>query len=117
MTHIKACSEARCVWWALAIGGESASVTVEDLLTVEAAERWGDPCQGTGEKISSRQPQTPACLPVHAYQPPCHFQAELDGAVINVHLTWGKAANRSVVSQEGSLQPHGWPGPSVLSPV
>ena len=63
-------------------------MTVEALLTVEAAEGWSSLSKGLERKESvSRRHKPQPCLQVpQPYQPPCHFQAEFDGAeVINVH--------------------------------
>lgn len=68
---------------------ENRLVTVEALLTVEAAEGWSSLSKGLGrEKDISHAPQRSLSLPdaLHSYQPPYDFQAELDGAkVVDVH--------------------------------
>lgn len=64
-------------------------MTVEALLTVEAVEGWSSLSNGLGkEEGVSRCYRPPGPVPQAAqpHQPPCDFQAELDGAkVINVH--------------------------------
>lgn len=64
-------------------------MTVEALLTVEAAEGWSSLSKGLGrEGAISRchSPPRPCPEALKPHQPPCDFQAELDGAkVIDVH--------------------------------
>lgn len=63
-------------------------VTVDALLTVEAPEGWSSLSKGLGrEEAVSRCHRPLDLFPTpEPQQPPCDFQAELDGAkVIDVH--------------------------------